>query len=214
MGPIILASILALALGIAFCFLGIRTFLVFLPVWAFFAGFWLGALVTNFTLRQGFLGTYNGIVAGFILGTIFAVVAYFKFPLGIALVTGTFASAVANGILQVLGLSPGIAIALGVLAAAVAGVWAIFRYEWDRILIMAITALGGASLLLLSLLLLLGRVTLAQLQASGSAIAPIIADSWWWLAAWLVLAAAGFYVQWRTSHDFLFTTHDLVTGWS
>ena len=214
MGTIILASILALALGIAFCFLGVRTFLVFLPVWAFFAGFWLGALVTNFTLQQGFLGTINGILAGFILGTIFAVVAYLKFPLGIALVTGAFAAAVANGALQALGLSPGIAIALGVLAAAVAGVWAIFRFEWDRILIMAITALGGASLLLLAPLLLLERVTLAQLQASGSAIAPIVGDSWWWLAAWLVLAAAGFYVQWRTSQDYMFTTHDLVTGWS
>jgi hypothetical protein len=214
MGTIILASILALALGIAFCFLGVRTFLVFLPVWAFFAGFWLGALVTNFTLQQGFLGTTNGIVAGFILGTIFAIIAYFKFPLGIALVTGAFAAAVANGVLQVLGLTPGTAIALGVLAAAVAAVWAIFRFDWDRILVMAITALGGASLLLLSLLLLLGRVTLAQLQASGSAIAPIIADSVWWLAAWLVLAALGFYVQWRTSHDFMFTSHDLVSGWS
>jgi hypothetical protein len=214
MGTIILASILALALGIAFCFLGVRTFLVFLPVWAFFAGFWLGALVTNFTLQQGFLGTYNGIVAGFILGTIFAIIAYFKFPLGIALVTGAFAAAVANGVLQVLGLTPGTAIALGVLVAAVVAVWAIFRFDWDRILIMAITALGGASLLLLSLLLLLGRVTLAQLQASGSAIAPIIADSVWWLVAWLALAALGFYVQWRTSHDFMFTSHDLVSGWS
>jgi hypothetical protein len=63
-------------------------------------------------------------------------------------------------------------------------------------------------------MLLLERVTLFQLQASGSAIAPIIADSWWWLVAWLALAAAGYAVQWRTSHDFMFTTHDLVSGWS
>ncbi|MFN2136196.1 MAG: hypothetical protein ACK2UK_09595 [Candidatus Promineifilaceae bacterium] len=214
MGIIILAAVLALALGIAFCFLGIRTFLVFLPVWAFFAGFWLGALVTNFTLQQGFLGTVNGILAGFILGTVFAIVAYLKFPLGIALVTGAFAAAVVNGVLQVLGLAPGIAIAVAVLAAAVVAVWAIFRFQWDRILIMAITALGGASLLLLAPMLLLERVTLSQLQASGSAIAPIVADSWWWLLAWLALAAAGFAIQWRTSHDFLFTTHDLVSGWS
>ena len=82
MGPIILAALLALALGIAFCFLGIRTFLVFLPVWAFFAGFWLGARLTSFTLQEGFLSTFNGILAGFILGTIFAIVAYFKFPAG------------------------------------------------------------------------------------------------------------------------------------
>lgn len=214
MGTIIVASLLALALGIAFCFLGIRTFLVFLPVWAFFAGFWLGALVTNFMLRQGFLATSNGIIAGFILGTVFAIIAYFKFPLGIALVTGAFAAAVTNGILQVLGLTPGMAIALAVLAAVVVAVWAIFRYKWDRILIMAITALGGASLLLLAPLLLLGRVTLDQLLQSGSAIAPIIADAWWWLLPWLALAAAGFVVQWRTSHDYMFTTHDLVKGWS
>lgn len=214
MGIVILAAILALVLGIAFCFLGIRTFLVFLPVWAFFAGFWLGALVTNFLLRQGFLGTTNGIIAGLVLGTIFAVVAYFIFPVGIALVTGAFAAAVVNGILQALGLTPGIAIALAVLAAAVIVVWALFRIEWDRILIMAITALGGASLLLVGPLLLLGRVTLDQLQASGSAIAPILGDSWWWLLAWLALAAAGLYVQWRTSHDFMFTSHDLVSGWS
>jgi hypothetical protein len=214
MVAIVLASILALALGIAFCFLGIRTFLVFLPVWAFFAGFWLGALVTNFTLQQGFLGTTNGILAGFVLGTIFAVIAYLKFPLGIALVAGAFAAAVTNGILQVIGLQPGMAIAAAVMAAAVIVVWALFRYQWDRILVMAITALGGASLLLLAPMLLLERVTLFQLQASGSAIAPIIADSWWWLVAWLALAAAGYAVQWRTSHDFMFTTHDLVSGWS
>ena len=214
MGTLILASILALALGLAFCFLGIRTFLVFLPVWAFFAGLWLGALVTNFFLQQGFLGSSTGIIAGLLLGAIFAAIAYLKFPVGIALVTGAFAAAVANGLLQALGLTSGVAIALAVLAAGVLVVWALFRIQWDRILIMGITALGGASLLLLAPMLLLGRVTLAQLQASGSAIAPILGDSWWWLLAWLALAAAGLYVQWRTSHDFMFTTHDLVTGWS
>jgi hypothetical protein len=133
---------------------------------------------------------------------------------GIALVSGAFAAAVANGMLQAFGLGTGVTIALAVVAAGVAVVWALYRIEWDRVLIMAITAVGGASLLLLAPLLLLERVTLSQLQAAGSAIAPILADSWWWLPVWLALAAAGLYVQWRTSHDFMFTTHDLVTGWS
>ena len=214
MVSILLASLLALALGIAFCFLGIRTFLVFLPVWAFFAGFWLGALLTNFVLQLGFLGSATGLLVGLLTGAIFAVVAYFKFPLGIALVSGAFAAAVANGILQALGAASGLGIALAVLVVALLVVWALFRFQWDRMLVMAITALGGASLLLLAPLLLLGRVSLDQLQVSGSAIAPILGDSWWWLAAWLALAAAGLYVQWRTSHDYMFTTHDLVTGWS
>ncbi|MFL7837365.1 MAG: hypothetical protein ACK2T4_09400 [Candidatus Promineifilaceae bacterium] len=214
MGIIFLAALLALVLGLAFCFLGIRTLLVFLPVWAFFAGFWLGARLTSFTLQQGFIGTYNGIIAGLLLGVIFAVVAYLKFPFGIALVSGAFGAAVANGILQALGFSTGIGIALAVVAVVVLIVWLLFRYEWDRILIMAITALGGASLLLLAPMLLLGRVTPDELLQSGSAIAPIIGDSWLWLLTWLALSAAGFFVQWRTSHDFMFTTHDLVQGWS
>jgi len=214
MGIIFLAALLALVLGLAFCFLGIRTLLVFLPVWAFFAGFWLGARLTSFTLQQGFIGTYNGIIAGLLLGVIFAVVAYLKFPFGIALVSGAFGAAVANGILQALGFSTGIGIALAVVAVVVLIVWLLFRYEWDRILIMAITALGGASLLLLAPMLLLGRVMPDELLQSGSAIAPIIGDSWLWLLTWLALSAAGFFVQWRTSHDFMFTTHDLVQGWS
>ena len=214
MGIVILAAILALALGIAFCFLGIRTLLVFLPVWAFFGGFWLGARLTSFTLQQGFIGSYNGIIAGLLLGVIFAVVAYLKFPFGIALVSAAFGAAVANGILQALGFNTGVWIALAVMAVVVLIVWLLFRYEWDRILIMGITALGGASLLLLGPMLLLGRVTLDQLLQSGSAIAPIIGDSWFWLLAWLALSVAGFIVQWRTSQDFMFSTHDLVGGWS
>lgn len=214
MGIVWIAALLALVLGIAFCFLGIRTFLVLLPVWAFFAGFWLGALVTNFSLQQGFLGTANGLIAGLILGVLFAVAAYMSFPLGIALVTGAFTAAVTNGILQALGLASGIAIALAVVAAAILAVWALFRFHWDRQLVMAVTALGGASLLLLAPLLLLGTVSLEQLRQTGSAIAPIIGSSWWWLVAWLALAGIGLVVQWRTSHDYMFTTHDLVGGWS
>jgi hypothetical protein len=210
---LILGALLALLLGVGFCFLGVRVFLVFLPVWAFFAGFWLGALLTNFVLGLGFLGSGTGIVIGLIAGVLFAVLAYVSFPIGIALVTAAFAAAVANGLLQALGLTAGLPIALLVTAVALLAVWALHRYDWDRLLIMVITALGGASLLLLAPLLLLDRVSLAQLQASGSAIAPILGDSWGWLLAWLVLAAAGFAVQWRTSHDFMFDTHDLVTGW-
>lgn len=211
---IILAVILALLLGIAFCFLGIRTFLVLLPVWAFFAGFWLGAVLTNYVLAQGFLGTATGIIAGLVVGGIFAALAYFKFPIGVALLTGVFAAAVANGILQALGVQSGALVAVAVLAVAALVVWILFRYEGDRIVIMVVTALGGASLLMLVPLLPLGRVTLEQLRNSGSIIAPVLNDSWLWILAWIVLAVAGFLVQWRTSRNYRFETHDLVTGWS
>ena len=41
---ILFISLFALILGLAFCFAGYRVFLVMLPIWGFFAGFWLGAM--------------------------------------------------------------------------------------------------------------------------------------------------------------------------
>lgn len=214
MAIVIVAAIVAAILGIGFCFLGIRTFLVLLPLWGFVAGFWLGAQLVNYIQGGGFLMTSSSILVGLSLGVIFAFVTYSKFHIGVSLVTGVFAAAVANGILQALGLTSGWVIALAVLAVAGLAVWALFNFESDRILIMAVTAIGGASILLTAPLLLLGRVSIDQLRASGSAIAPILGDSWLWLLAWLALAAVGFFVQYRTSRTYMFTTDDLVSGWS
>ena len=41
MSQIMIAALLAALLGAAFCFEGYRLLLVMLPVWGFFAGFWL-----------------------------------------------------------------------------------------------------------------------------------------------------------------------------
>ncbi len=211
---VFVAAVMAVILGVAFCFLGIRTFLVLLPIWGFVAGFWLGAQLVNYMLGTGFLLSTSSIVAGLILGVIFAFASYSFFQVGVALVTSVFAAAVVNGILQALGITSGLVIALAVLAIAALAVWALLRFEGDRILVMAVTAIGGASILLLAPLLLLGRVTIDQLRASGSAIAPILGDSWLWLLAWLALAVVGFVVQYRTSRTYMFTTDDLVSGWS
>lgn len=211
---VIVAAVMAAILGIAFCFLGIRTFLVLLPIWGFVAGFWLGAQLVNYVLGTGFLTSSSSIIVGLIMGIIFAFASYSSFPIGVALVASVFSAAVVNGILQALGFTSGLFIALAVLASAAIAVWVLHRFEGDRILVMAVTAIGGASILLLAPLLLLERVTIDQLRASGSAIAPILSDSWFWLLAWLALAAVGFYVQFRTSRDFMFTTDDLVSGWS
>jgi hypothetical protein len=40
---VIVASFFALLIGMAFLLYGYRLFLVMLPIWGFFAGFWLGA---------------------------------------------------------------------------------------------------------------------------------------------------------------------------
>jgi hypothetical protein len=54
-----------------------------------------------------------------------------------------------------------------------------------------ITALGGANALVLSVLLLLGRVALGALQRAGSSIQPVLQDSFFWGLVWIVVAVVG-----------------------
>ena len=72
----VLAVLFAAIIGIGFLLWGYRIFLVMLPIWGFFAGFWLGAGGISLFLGQGFLATVTGWVVGFALGVIGAVLSY------------------------------------------------------------------------------------------------------------------------------------------
>lgn len=211
---LIFAIIIAVLLGLAFTFYGLRVFLVLLPVWGFFGGFWLGAQGVSLFLGEGFLATVTGIVAGLVLGIIFAFLSYLIFELGVALVTAAFGVALGTGLMQALGLDSGLLVAIVALLIAVALVWVLYRFRLDRYLVIVVTSLGGASLLVAALLLALGRITLDEMVAAGNALAPVLANSWVWLLLWLGLAVVGVVVQIRAHKGFDFSKNDLVQGWS
>lgn len=210
----IAAIIIGLMLGVAFTFYGLRVFLVLLPVWGFFSGFWLGAQAVTLWLGQGFLATASAIVAGLALGILFAILSYLIFELGVALVTAAFGVALGTGIMQALGLDTGILVAIISIAIAFLLVLLLHRFDLDRYLVIGITALGGASLLVAAGLLTFGQISLDQLQDAGNALGPILRHSWFWGLLWLGLAAAGIFVQIRAHGDYDFRKNDLVQGWS
>ncbi|RMF03435.1 MAG: hypothetical protein D6768_05895 [Chloroflexi bacterium] len=94
---LLFAALFALVLGLAFTFAGYRVFLVMLPIWGFFAGFWLGAEATTLIFGAGFLATTTGWVIGFILGLLGAVLSYMFYALGVALVAAGFGWALGAG---------------------------------------------------------------------------------------------------------------------
>ena len=59
-------ALLAALLGAAFLLAGYRFFLVMLPIWGFFGGFWIGAYAISLILGGGFLATTTGLVVGFV----------------------------------------------------------------------------------------------------------------------------------------------------
>jgi hypothetical protein len=206
-------ALFALIFGLAFCFAGYRVFLVMLPIWGFFAGFWLGAEATSLLLGTGFLAATTGWVIGFVVGLLGAVLSYLFYMLGVGLLAAAFGWAMGAGFMNALGFDPGLLTAMVGIIAALMMAGLVVLLNIQKYVIIAITAIGGANAIVLSGLLLFGRVSLEELRGAGNAIAPILQDSWFWLVIWLALGAAGLIVQIMTNRTYVFDREQYQEGW-
>ncbi|HMQ56703.1 MAG TPA: DUF4203 domain-containing protein [Anaerolineae bacterium] len=209
----VIAALFAALFGAAFCFYGYRVFMVMLPIWGFFGGFWLGAAGTALILGTGFLATVTGWVVGFGLGLVGAVFSYLFYLGGVAWVAGSFGAALGAGLMALLGFESGflpfvVAASSGLMVALLTLILNIQRY-----VVIAISALGGAKAILLAVLLFLGRVSLADLQATGNAIQPVLQDSLFWSLAWIIIALVGLTVQLRTNRNYTFNKEQFQEAW-
>ena len=209
----ILVALFALVLGGFFLLWGYRIFLVMLPIWGFFAGFWLGAQTTSLLFGAGFLATTTGWVVGFVAGLIFALLSYFFYMFGVALIAAAVGAALVTGFLGLFGLESGFLVLIAALIGAVVVAGLTIVLNLQKVVIIIMTAVGGANALILSVLLLFGRVSIDDLSAAGNAIRPVLQDSWFWAIAWIALAVAGFVFQIRTNRTFVFEKEDHVEGW-
>lgn len=211
---VLFTALFAVVFGLAFCFFGYRVFLVLLPIWGFFGGFWLGAQMMALLFGTGFLVTITGWVAGFILGLIFAILSYLFYILGVALVAASFGAAIGAGFMGALGFEGGffviiVALLCGIFVAALT-----LGMNLQKYVIILITAFGGANAIILSALLILGRVSMGNIQSAGNAIRPVLDDSFFWLILWLILAGAGIVIQILTNRTYTFSKEQFHEGWS
>lgn len=203
----------AAALGAAMLLVGYRIFLVLLPIFGFFAGFWLGAEAVSLIFGTGFLATTTSWVVGAVVGLIAAVLSYLFFALGIAIVAAAIGAALGAGFMGALGFESGFLVIIVVLICAIAAAVLTVLFNIGKYVIIALTAISGANALLLSVLLLIGKVSLADLPTTGNSIKPILQDSWFWLIVWLAVAVVGFVVQVRYNRDYEFTPDRYIEGW-
>ena len=210
---IILFSLLAIVVGAALILYGYRIFLVLLPVFGFFAGFWVGASAMQWILNENFLATLFSIIVGVVLGIIFAIASYAIYFAGVAVVAFAFGAMIAVGIMTFIGFEAGAVVSLAALAAGVLLAIITFQKNLQKYFIMGIMSLGGGNLVVLGILVLIGQVSLEVLRAKGDMIGPVLAAGALWVIIWLGLAIAGLVYQIRTSSDFEFSMDDLKERW-
>ena len=200
---LICLSLLAFTLGLAFLLAGYRFFLFLLPIWGFFAGLWLGAQTVSILLGEGFLVSVTGLVVGLFVGLILAVLSYFFYAVGVLLLGATFGYWLGTAVLYAFGLDSGFVVTITSIITAL--VFAVLTVLLDvkKHLIVVITALTGASGILLSILLVFGQISITDLQiGAAQAMGAILESSVLWFLLWLILGIAGIAVQEMSSRGF------------
>jgi hypothetical protein len=197
----VLVSLLLILMGLALCFAGYRFFVILLPIWGFFAGFQFGASILSNLFGQGFLTTVLGWVVGLLVGIFAAVLAYLFYAAAVVLLAGFVGYQIGVGIMTWIGFKEGfltflvgLVIALGIVALAI-------FLHLPKLLIIILSALAGAGTILAGIFLALGRISLDSLRYGE--VGAILRDSWFWGLLFLVIAAIGFYFQWRTTQTFI-----------
>jgi hypothetical protein len=189
----LVVGLVALVVGVAFCFVGFRLFLVLLPIWAGLAGFVAGGQVVGLALGTGFLADTIGIVVGLLVGLAFAVVSYIAYGAAIVALGLFVGYGIGSGV--VAGLTDG----FDLLAAAVGlilGVTLAFvtlALNVPKWAVVAMTAFGGAGLAVAGAFLVAGRIAIADLEAG--VVGSLMEESPVLLLVVLGLAFAGIWVQ-------------------
>jgi hypothetical protein len=185
----------AILIGLAFTAAGFPLFLGLLPIWAFLSGFIAGAsAIANLDMGP-FLTGALGIGVGIFVGALVAVVALAFWWAGIIVLGISLGYALGAGVMDALGFGPGlITLVVSMTTAAILGV-AFFVLRMPRVIVIVLTAIGGAAMTVAGAMLLLNQVELARFAAGPLAVirtaGPVA------IIAAIVLAVVGIIVQMR-----------------
>jgi hypothetical protein len=191
----LLMAILAVVIGLAFCFGGWRFFLLLLPIWGFVVGFGLGTEMMRNLFGDGTFATVTSWIVGLVIAVVFAVLSYLYYYAAIAILGGTVGYALGASAWGIIGNEQGvIAFVIG-LAVGVVFAIAILALNVPRYLVIVLTGLGGAAVVLEGWFLLIGKIPTEN--TTWFSVGALIKDSWFYLIVWALIAAAGILAQMR-----------------
>jgi hypothetical protein len=203
-------ALIALVFGLLVVFGGYRLFLVLLPLWGFFAGFMVGAQAIGFLFDETFLATITGWVVGFVVGMIFAVLSYLFYVVAVAVISFSAGYAGTVALLQWIfdfddtgWLVWILAVLVGVIVAI-----AVLRFNIQKYAIIVITAFGGTSMIIYTMLATFYGASIVSLINNPVAVA--VDNSWLWFLFFVIVAGTGIYFQLVANRSFEVETYNRV----
>lgn len=209
----IIGGLILLLIGLAFTFFGYRLFLVMLPIWGFFAGFWLGANALMLLFGDGFLATTTGWIVGFVVGLLVALFSYLFYFLGVAIVAGIIGYGLGAGLMGLFGLTGGLLVFIVGLIFALLVIVLVLALNIQKYVIIVLTALGGGVASMVSVLVMLNQLSLQTLHESGNALQAMANVSQLWVLLALALGIVGIVWQSKSNRTYEFKKEYYVQSW-
>lgn len=185
----VLVGVIMLVLGGFLVLAGLRVFFFALPIMGFIVGMAAGLALMDHLFDNRFLSTTTGIVVGLIFGVIGAVISYLWWYVAIVLGAAYIGASLGTGLMDAFNVnSQFLILAVAIIGAIILGLLTVLLnlpIYW----VIVETAFVGSTLVIGGILLVLNRIDRADL--GYGAIWAAIDESWFWIIAWIVVAAVG-----------------------
>jgi predicted outer membrane lipoprotein len=191
-----IAGVLAVLVGLVFCYQGYLALRIAIAVWGGFVGFALGASIGRDD--QGILGTAFSWILGLVLALVFAGLAYLYYEVSIALAMGSIGFVLGTSLLVALGVTWSWVIVLSGLALGIALAFVAIAGDLPTVLLIVLSAMAGASVIVAGVMLLTGALGSDDITRSAQ-ITDELHDDWYWYPMYIALAISGVVVQLRAS---------------
>ena len=191
----IIVGLLAIVIGAAWAFYGLRLFAILLPLWAGFFGLVAGAQLGEDLFGQGFFATTLSWIIGIAVGLAFAVISYFWYYAAVTIAVGALGYSLGVGLMAWLGIDASVlgtivGIVVGGLFAAVAFVLGV-----PALVVVFVSAISGAGAIVNGVLLFLGRIKLENLDSG--LFGGLLTDTFVGIAALAVISVVAIVFQMR-----------------
>jgi hypothetical protein len=160
----ILVGLLAIVIGAAWAFYGLKLFTILLPLWAFFFGLVAGGQWAQQIFGEGFFSTVLSWGIGIVFGLVLAAISYFWYYAAIVILGGAVGYYLGVGFFEFLGFGTGvIALVVGLILGALFAIGT-FLLGVPVLLVMIFSAFSGAAAIVNGVLILLGQIPVGAIN--------------------------------------------------
>lgn len=189
----LVVGIILLVIGAFLALAGLRVFFIALPILGFIVGMSGGLALMDHIFDNTFLSTTTGIIVGIIFGIIGAVLSYLFWYVAIVLGGAYIGASLGAGFMEAINVNTQwVILVAAVVGAIILGLLTVLL-DLPIYWVIVVTAFAGGTLVVGGVMLIFNQIDRNDL--SYGAIQAAIEESWFWIIAWIVVAALGIGAQ-------------------